>query len=767
MNKGPWELLILDGRSGSAVVGDVDGDGRLEIIRQDQWVRPATSESGPLPGGIVLGGVGVTAGDVDGDGFPEVVGGVRNEQGAEVWTMYWCKPGKNLSESWERHVIHTHQVGHPHDQLVVDIDGDGRNELLVVGMYCKTPGMYIYKPGPDVTQPWEQYVVHQGSQGSWGLGPDGADGTAAADLDGDGRVEIVSGPYLYTCPPAGPLSGPWTRVHLAVGLREMCKVALLDITGNGRPDVIIAESEYPDCQVYWFENRTVEDPANPWAEHRLDAGFVFIHSLDAWRGSDGEANVFLAEMNQGGWDAPYNHDARLVVYTTRDRGATWERREVYQGYGTFQATVHDVDGDGEVEIVGHPGITGGGLHIWKRQASPSFPLRYRHRFLDRGKPWVATDILAVDVDGDGRQDVVCGGFWYRNPTWERHRIPGIYQVINAYDLDGDGRQELIATKASDREIPLDPEAEPDLPGGYLGRFRPLYNRLTSEMYWLKPIDPLKGEWQQYPIGESTAGAGSHGWPHGTCVAPVLPGGQLAFIARGSGPLEIYAVPGDAASLKRPWPKREFTEAAGGAAPMVPYDLTGNGKLDLVAGWVWLENLGDGTFRPHEIVNRFDERGSPEGFRGGEFCIADVNGNGRMDVVACEEHTVWDAQPRRVEYARLAWFENPGDPRQGPWKMHVIDQLRSPHSLAVADLDGDGRPEIVCGEHDPFHPYRSRCRVYIYKQADAQGRAWTRHVVDDRFSSHVGTRLIELEPGRIGIISHSWLEYTYLHLWEPH
>jgi hypothetical protein len=41
------------------------------------------------------------------------------------------------------------------------------------------------------------------------------------------------------------------------------------------------------------------------------------------------------------------------------------------------------------------------------------------------------------------------------------------------------------------------------------------------------------------------------------------------------------------------------------------------------------------------------------------------------------------------------------------------------------------------------------------------------VVDDRFSSHVGTRLIELEPGRIGIISHSWLEYTYLHLWEPH
>lgn len=736
-----WELLILDGREGpTTLVGEIDGDGRPEIVSEHTWYRPATSERGTIPGGIDLNCVGATTGDIDGDGRDEVFGAVRRDaDGREYYTLYWYKPGDDLSKPWAGGRICPEQIGHPHDLFIADVDGDGRNELVVVRMYIATPGVYIYKPGDDMSAEWEEHVIHQGTSG---------DGTVVADFDGDGIMEIVAGPYLYKSPSTGPFSGPWSQTDLATGFREMGKSAMTDITGNGRPDVILAESEYPDCRVSWFENRTVEDPETPWIEHPLDDGFTFVHSLDAGRDEDGGAFIFLAEMEQGGWNAPYNHEARLVQYTTADLGATWDREVIYKGCGAFQAVARDLYGDGRPEIVGTGGMVDGnyGIHIWRKADAPAFPIRYRHRFLDRKKPYTGTDILAVDVDGDGRQDVICAGFWYRNPTWERREVPGIYQIINACDLDHDGRMEFIGTKKK---------------AGHEGNW---YGGLTSEMYWLRPIDPLNGHWEEHYIGTSEPGEGSHGWPHGSCIAPVLPDGKLAFIVQGSGPLELYEVPDN--PTQTPWPKRPFPEGERGETRMIPHDLTGNGLLDLVASWKWLENRGDGTFTPHEIAELFDEETCPDGLRGGEQAIADIDGDGHADVIICEEYTDYSADPRRVHFARLAWLRNPGDPRKTPWEMHIIDQIRSPHSLAVADLDGDGQLEIVCGEHDPFNPYRSRPRLYIYKKADPSGLAWTRHTIDERFDHHVGGRLIELDSGRIGIISHAWQESAYLHLWEP-
>ncbi len=73
--------------------------------------------------------------------------------------------------------------------------------------------------------------------------------------------------------------------------------------------------------------------------------------------------------------------------------------------------------------------------------------------------------------------------------------------------------------------------------------------------------------------------------------------------------------------------------------------------------------------------------------------------------------------------------------------------------------------MIVGEHDPFKPYRSQCRLYAYKQADAHGITWARFPLDDRFEHHDGAKAVELTPGRVSIISHGWMEPTYVHLWE--
>lgn len=734
--KARWELTIVDGAPeevadeeglGSLVVADIDGDGKPEIITGGAgallWYRPATADKGVIDRGTYH--VGLAVGDVDGDGKVEVLAGTGANDPAGLKVVYYAQP-QSRGGQWQKHVVDDCCTGGAHDVLICDLDGDGEVEILATACYFKPWGIFIYKRRPEGS--WAKHTLQEGSS---------CEGLAVVDLDGDGRLEVVSGPYVFSQPEGGPFAGEWSRMTYAPSHREMCRMDVIDINGDGRPDIVCVDSEYLEGQLSWFENRPGEDGPE-WIEHGIERPLVFAHSLFCRR--EGKtAKIFTAEMAGGGWKAPYNFDARLIEYTTVDGGATWSREILDSGQGSHQATMFDIDGDGELEVVGKewriPRV-----QIWKRPGRVSAIARYRHRFIDRDKPCLSTDILASDVDGDGRQDVVCGRFWYRNGDWRRFEIPGICQVMAAYDIDEDGRIELIATR---------PAAGADVNG---------YDALSSDIVWLKAVDALAGRWQMHEIGR---GVGD--WVHGSCVAPLLPGGRLALVTSyhsahsskdgGRHFPEIWEAPEDLSAGT--WARRPLAEIVYGEE-IVPGDIAGNGRLDLFAGPWWLENLGDGTFMPHRLV-------SDETFYPARLAVADIAGTGGPDVVMGQE--AMDYPGRHVPFSRLAWFERPRDPHSGPWKMHVIDRIRCAHSISAADLDGDGCAEIVCGEHDPFYPYRKRNRLFVYKRACETGRYWKRFQLDDRFEHHDGTKVIELAPGRVGIISHAWQEPGYVHLWE--
>ncbi len=800
---GSWDYLILDpdppvDNLGSQSIGDVDGDGRYEIISGGSgglvWNRPATFARGIISTGTYQ--VGSTLSDLDKDGLLEVVV-AENNPSTKTWGITWFKPDKDLAKPWKRYVLDPQTLAGAHDLVFADLDQDGQDELIANNTYGAVWGVFAYKRPADITQPWTKYEIHTGFA---------EEALAVADLDNDGKPEIISGPSIYTRPAAGPFSGTWQRTNYALNFREMVRLAPVDVNADGRLDIVIAESEYPDGLLSWFENKG----ANTWLEHRIDQGWNFAHSLTARTDAKtGKICIFIAEMMKGGWDAPYNYDARLAEFISHDQGASWQNEILYRGAGTHQAVEFDIDKDGQYEVVGH--IWGAKLkepkiQIFKKQAMSSPLTQVRHTLLDKDKPYTGTDIIATDVDGDGKQDVVCGAWWYKNGLWERYTIPGMYQIHLAYDLDGDHRDELIGTKEF-------PSGKPDW-----------YGKNSGELCWLKAVDPKNGKWEIHQFGRSP-----NGWPHGVGIGPVLPGGQLAFFAtyhgggyplftldkmlksdiengvltaavrtafanntfplsasavlsqdeekkweitdkanqylyllwpngdvlevRGGYP-EIFEIPRD--PKKVPWPKRVLAEIKYGEE-FITHDLDKDGKLDIMAGWYWLAGRGDGTFEPVQIMDPALR------FQSARFRLMDVNRDGLQDILAVEEDLSYVVH--EAYFARVAWFENPGGLRKGYWKMHLIDKMRSPHSLDVADFDKDGHLEFVCAEHDPFKPYRSRCRTFIYKQANDKADGWYRCQIDGRFEQHDGTKVIELAPGKLGIMSHGWKDSRYVSLWE--
>ena len=220
------------------------------------------------------------------------------------------------------------------------------------------------------------------------------DGIAASDINGDGHVDIVAGPFWYAGPdfqravafyepkPLSPAVSPSNSMFSFVH----------DFSGDGSPDILVLGRVHKHPAV-WYEN--------PGAKEQL-------------------------------WLAHYAFE--------RVRGES--------------PTMIDLDGNGLPQVICH--WEGRWGSIEPIQDAPRHPWKFKPIGQDEGWPQFYHGEGVGDVDGDGKLDLIINDGWYRQPAdphsmdWPFHRQPfsperGGAQMY-AYDVDGDGDPDVVSAR---------------------------------------------------------------------------------------------------------------------------------------------------------------------------------------------------------------------------------------------------------------------------------------------------------------------------------
>ena len=322
---------------------------------------------------------------------------------------------------------------------------------------------------------------------------------------------------------------------------------------------------------------------------------------------------------------------------------------------------------GDLDRDGHPDVILGRSR-WGKGPQRLYWYRNAGRIDAWQGPWVLLDGVAsgcggavLDVDRDGWLDFV-DGRWYRNPGppneatrfEKRWRIHGGHDT-EAADLTGDGRPEIVV------------HTQDGKPGVYV---------------YHAPADPSK-RWEE------------------TC-ALALP------VTRGGNRSDVHAA----------------------VAPRGTGDLDGDGDADIVFCGSWLENLDGDARRWKQHANIPFAREGKWG-KAVRCWVVDMDRDGRMDFVQSECD---------MPKARVAWFENVRGDGSG-WRMHQLPDDRTPgdfHSLAVADFDLDGDWDVYVDEMEHLHVpngREGRIGMIVWENRDGKGREWTKHVLVRGLGGH--------------------------------
>ena len=387
-------------------LGDFDGDGQPEIVahNDNQYVYVlSTTQPRVLaeyrtdhPSGWGVRPINDPAvADVDNDGRLDIV--AVNSAGyvcvheyvsgtsttSMTFAKQWCRRMSTFDGS---------TTGADAGAWVEDVDGDGKKEI-----FSQTEKIGHFAYNWDGSTRWAKN------------GYGGNSGPLVADLEGDGRKEVLffgDGGEVYA---RDASTGSqkwvfWAGSHVRPASIPVSGNAA-DLDGDGRKEVVFAARDAPWDDTYYHDNHMMVFVLNyngvlkakwqpSWA-HPLSYTHPILHDLNG----DGKRDILLQDWNTighkpGNWEqlgpahvAAFTGTGQQLWMTTLDN--TWSNDDL---------GLADVDGDGALEVLA-VGMSGGMDGVWYLDARTGA----KEAHVAVGHDWtVLRGPVLGDLDGSGR-----------------------------------------------------------------------------------------------------------------------------------------------------------------------------------------------------------------------------------------------------------------------------------------------------------------------------------------------------------------------------